>query len=166
MGQLRQHRDHRVRVGLLHVPQHVAPLDVRLAALRTVVVLLAGVGPLVRHQVALADEVLRAHVAPEGPLHRLALGVTALVEQQVALERERLAALIALERTLSGMRPAHMVNEVLLPGKRLVAHVAAVRVVPAVLAHVVVEVLLARERLVAVLAFVRRISGVQPDVIG
>lgn len=55
-----------------------------------------------------------------------------------------------------------MVNQVLLPGKRLVAHVAAVRVVPAVLAHVVVEVLLARERLVAVLAFVRRISGVQP----
>lgn len=93
-------------MGLLHVPQHVAPLDVRLAALRTVVVLLAGVGPLVRHQVALADEVLRAHVAPEGPLHRLALGVAALVEQQVALERERLAALIALERTLSGMRPA------------------------------------------------------------
>lgn len=104
---------------------------------------------------ALADEVLRAHVAPEGTLHRLTLRMAPLVEQQVALERERLAALIALERTLSGMRPAHMINQVLLPCKRLVAHVAAVGIVPAVLAHVVVEVLLARERLVAVLAFVR-----------
>lgn len=55
-----------------------------------------------------------------------------------------------------------MVNQVLLSGKRFVAHIAAVRVVPAVLTHVIVEVLLARERLVAVLAFVRRISGVQP----
>lgn len=59
-----------------------------------------------------------------------------------------------------------MVNQVLLPCKGLVAHVATVWVVPAVLAHVVVEVLLARERLVTVLAFVRRISSVQPDVIG
>lgn len=147
------------------MPQHVPALDVRFAALRTVVVLLAGVRPLMGHQMALADEVLRAHVAPEGPLHRLPLGVAPLVEQQVALERERLAALIALERALPGMRPAHMIDQVLLPGKRLVAHIATVGIVPAVLAHVVVEVLLARERLVAVLAFVRRISGMEPDVI-
>lgn len=115
---------------------------------------------------ALADKVLRAHVAPERTLHGLALRMAPLVEQQVALERERLAALIALERTLSGMRPAHMINQVFLPCKRLVAHVAAVGIVPAVLTHVVVEVLLARERLVAVLAFVRRISGVEPEMVG
>lgn len=88
---------------LLHVPQHVAPLDVRLAALRTVVVLLARVRPLVRHQVALADEILRTHVAPERTIHRLALGVAALVEQQIALQRERFATLVTLKGTLSGV---------------------------------------------------------------
>lgn len=86
--QLRQHRYHRVRVRLLHVPQHVATLDVRLAALRAVVILFAGMRSLMGHQMSLADEVLRAHIAAERPLHRLPLGVAALVEQQIALERE------------------------------------------------------------------------------
>lgn len=151
---------------LLHVPQHVAALDVRLAALRAVVILFAGMRSLMGHQVSLADEVLRAHVAAERPLHRLSLRVTALMEQQVALQRERLAALIALERALAGVRSAHMIDQMLLPGEGLVAHIAGVRIVSAVLAHVVVEMLLPSERLVAVLAFVRRITGMKPDVIG
>lgn len=154
MGQLGQHRNDRVRVCLLHVPQHVAPLDVRFTALRAVMVLLARVRPLVRHQVALADEILRAHVTPERPIHRLALGVAALVEQQIALQRERFAALIALERSLAGVRSAHVVDQVLLTGERLIAHVAAVRIIATVLAHVIVQVFLPRERLVAVLALV------------
>lgn len=153
-------------MGLLHVPQHVATLNVGLAALRAVVVLLAGMRSLMGHQMALADEVLRTHIAAEGPLHRLSLRMAALVEQQITLERERLAALIALERTLASMRPAHVINQMLLPGEGLVAYIAAVRIVPAVLTHVIVEMLLPSERLVAVLAFVRRITGVKPDVIG
>lgn len=147
------------------MPQHVAPLDVRLAALRAVVILFAGMRSLMGHQMSLADEVLRAHIAAERPLHRLPLRVAALVEQQVALERERLAALIALERTLAGVRSAHVINQVLLSCKRLVAHIAAVWIVSAVLAHVIVEMLLPSERLVAVLAFVRRITGVKPDMV-
>lgn len=107
------------------------------------------------HQMPLADEVLRAHIAAERPLHRLALGVTALVEQQIALQRERLATLIALERTLAGVRSTHVINQMLLAGESLVAHIAAVRIVSAVLAHMVVQMLLPSERFVAVLAFVR-----------
>lgn len=155
MRQLRQHRYYRVRMGLLHVPQHVATLNVRLAALRTVVVLFAGMRSLMGHQMSLADEVLRAHIAAERPLHRLALGVTALVEQQIALQRERFATLIALERTLAGVRSTHVINQMLLAGESLVAHIAAVRIVSAVLAHMVVQMLLPSERFVAVLAFVR-----------
>lgn len=142
-------------MGLLHVPQHVATLNVRLAALRTVVVLFAGMRSLMGHQMSLADEVLWAHIAAERPLHRLALGVTALVEQQIALQRERLAALIALERTLAGVRSTHVINQMLLAGESLVAHIATVRIVSAVLAHMVVQMLLPSERFVAVLAFVR-----------
>lgn len=142
-------------MGLLHVPQHVATLNVRLAALRAVVILLAGMRSLMGHQMALADEVLRTHVTAEGPFHRLSLRMAALMEQQITLERERLTALIALERTLAGVRPAHVINQMLLPGEGLVAHIAAVRIVPAVLTHVVVQMLLPSERLVAVLAFVR-----------
>lgn len=155
MRQLRQHRYYRVRMGLFHVPQHVATLNVRLAALRTVVVLFAGMRSLMGHQMSLADEVLRAHIAAERPLHRLALGVTALVEQQIALQRERFATLIALERTLAGVRSTHVINQMLLAGESLVAHIAAVRIVSAVLAHMVVQMLLPSERFVAVLAFVR-----------
>lgn len=107
------------------------------------------------HQMSLADEVLRAHIAAERPLHRLALGVTALVEQQIALQRERLATLIALERTLAGVRSTHVINQMLLAGESLVAHIAAVWIVSAVLAHMVVQMLLPSERFVAVLAFVR-----------
>lgn len=81
MWQLGQHRYDRVRVRLLHVPQHVATLNVRLAALRAVMILLPGVRSLMGHQVPLADKVLRAHVAPERALHRLALGMAARVEQ-------------------------------------------------------------------------------------
>lgn len=142
-------------MGLLHVPQHVATLNVRLAALWTVVVLFAGMRSLMGHQMSLADEVLRAHIAAERPLHRLALGVTALVEQQIALQRERLATLIALERTLAGVRSTHVINQMLLAGESLVAHIAAVRIVSAMLAHMVVQMLLPSERFVAVLAFVR-----------
>lgn len=137
------------------MPQHVAALDVRLAALRAVVILFAGMRSLMGHQMPLADEVLRAHIAAERSLHRLALRVATLVEQQIALERERLAALIALERTLAGVRSAHVIDQMLLPGEGFVAHIAAVRVVSAVLAHVIVEMLLSGEGLVAVLAFVR-----------
>lgn len=93
-------------MGLLHVPQHVATLNVRLAALRAVVILLAGMRSLMGHQMALADEVLRTHVTAEGPFHRLSLRMAARMEQQITLERERLTALIALERTLTGVRPA------------------------------------------------------------
>lgn len=153
--QLWQHRNDRVRVRFLHVPQHITPLDVRFAALRAVMVLLARVRPLVRHQVALADEILRAHVAPERPVHRLALGVATLMEQQVALQRERFATLVTLERSLTRVRTAHVVDQMLLPSEGLVAHIAAVWIVSAVLAHVIVEMLLPRERFVAVLTFVR-----------
>lgn len=103
MRQLGQHRYNRVRVRFLHVPQHVATLNVRLAALRAVMILLPGMRSLMGHQVSLADEVLRAHIATERPLHWLTLGVAARVEQQIALQWERLAALITLERTLAGV---------------------------------------------------------------
>lgn len=53
-----------------------------------------------------------------------------------------------------------------LAGESLVAHIAAMRIISTVLTHVIVEMLLARKRLVAVLAFVRRITSVKPDVIG
>lgn len=55
-----------------------------------------------------------------------------------------------------------MIDQMFLAGESLVAHIAAMRIISAVLAHVIVEMLLARKRLVAVLAFVRRITSVKP----
>lgn len=81
MRQLGQYRYNRVGMRLLHVPQHVATLNVRLAALRTVMILLPGMRSLMGHQVPLADEVLRTHVTAEWPLHRLSLRMATLVEQ-------------------------------------------------------------------------------------
>lgn len=115
-----------------------------------------------RDQVSLADEILRAEVAAKRSVRARTLVMAAHVEQQVALQRERLAALVAGERPLAAVRPADVVDQVLLVVEGLVAHVARVRRLARVLPQVVRQVLLPRERLLAELAAVRGVPRVDP----
>lgn len=48
-----------------------------------------------------------------------------------------------------------MIDQMLLAGKRLVAHIAAMGIVTRMLAHVIIEMLLARKRLLTVFTFMR-----------
>jgi hypothetical protein len=98
---------------LSQVPQHVALFDEGLAAVGAAMGPLVRVGSSMRHEVALAHEVLGAKVAAERALGLAALVVRAHVEEEVALQGEALAALGAYERPLSRVA-AHVVYQVLL----------------------------------------------------
>lgn len=158
--------DHFRHVLLLHqVFQHERRIGAVVFSELSGLELLFGVGVTapVRHQVALAHEVLGAQVATERTIGRHALLMGPLVEQEVALEAERLAAVGAHVRAIAGMGQ-HVFEQRFLGREHLGADDTIVLCPRRVLAHVTFQMFFACKGSITEFASVWRLACVNTNM--
>lgn len=112
-----------------HVSLQVPFFNERLATQGTNMRLFARMGAHMRYQVSFAYKIFRALFATEWSFNILAFCVTALMEDKISFEREGLSARFTGERPIPGMAPRHMVYQMLLSCKWLIADIAAMRII-------------------------------------